>query len=300
MIRIKQDKQYLSYILEDNSKFFPTGYRVMKKQKEKGIISCSKVIFNGQIKLLYPVGERESIFSASEYWELKEVYAWMLRLIKVVMEVQENGFLRVEDIDVNLSRIFIDEENKQVYLVVLPLTSDAEFIPNWNKEFEKALISMIGLARVRNDMALTQTKQLIQDNSSSLEILYRKLKMMAVDMALEPDTSNLKKDEELPGGILHLKTRTSQKKIDIVINKEVFVLGKHPKMSDFAIDITPTISRQHCQIIKENGGYYIEDLNSKNYTYVDGEKLSAGQRVLIKKDTMIRLAEVEFCVEFVN
>lgn len=300
MIRVKQDKQYLSYILEDNANFFPTGYRVLKKQKDKGIMVCSKVNYNGQIKLLYSVVDKESIFSASEYWDLKAVFDWILRFVKTVMEVQENGFLRVEDIDVNLSRVFLNEEKKQVYLVVLPLTSDTEYIPNWHREFERSLIEMIDLARVRDNSAVAKIKEIVKENSTTLEFLYRKLKHLGGELNLESDTSSLKKQEEVVLGELHLVANTTQKIVDVAITREIFVLGKNPKMSDFAIDLSPTISRQHCRITQEKDGYYLEDLGSLNHTYLDGVMLVAGQKLRIKKDSVVRLAEIEFSVEFRN
>ncbi|MBO5460389.1 MAG: FHA domain-containing protein [Ruminococcus sp.] len=305
MIKVKHDSQYLSYTLDDNAKFFPTGYRVLKKQKDKGFIKCSKINYNGHIKLLYPVGDNVTVFSTAENWTTREVFEWLLRILKMIMEVQDSGFLRVEDIDIDLSSIFIDEEKKQVRIVVLPLISEAGFVQQWHTTFAKSLITLVGMSRIRDDLVSAQIKQTIWDNATSLDLMHKKLKVLASNMQIEADTGSLKKDidpeiteVDLPKGELHLKTRTSQKSIDIAINKEVFILGKNPKLSDYAVNLSPTISRQHCQIIRENGAYYIEDLNSLNHTYVNGEMLSAGQRVLIKKGTHIRLAEIDFSVEF--
>lgn len=302
MIRVKQDKQYLSYILEKNEYFFPTGYRVLKKQKEEGIISCSKITYNGQIKLLYSLENLESVFVASDEWEIRDAFDWMIRIIRMVIKVRDNGFLRIEDIDINVSRVFVNEEKRQVYLVVLPLTSEAELINNWNRTFENTLISIVEFARIKNISVTNRMKQIVQENISSLDVLCKKLEKLATELHLKMDDSgNLKEEkEEVYEGTLHLKTTTSSKTVDIAINKEVFILGKNPKMSDYAIDLTPTISRQHCQIIQTNKGYYIEDLNSLNHTFVNGEILTGGQRVLIKKGMLIRLAEIEFIVEFRN
>ena len=68
MIKTKHDNQYLSYILEDNSRFSPTIYRVLKKQKDRGFIPCSQILFNGHIKLLYPIGDYVPVSKAAENW----------------------------------------------------------------------------------------------------------------------------------------------------------------------------------------------------------------------------------------
>lgn len=41
----------------------------------------------------------------------------------------------------------------------------------------------------------------------------------------------------------------------------------------------PAVSGQHCRLIKKADGYYLEDLQSTNGTYVNGQRLSTAQRV---------------------
>lgn len=62
------------------------------------------------------------------------------------------------------------------------------------------------------------------------------------------------------------------------VNKTPFVMGKSSGC-DYIIDANPTISRRHAQIIKENGEYYLEDLGSSNYTYVNEEEIKKPVRV---------------------
>ena len=51
------------------------------------------------------------------------------------------------------------------------------------------------------------------------------------------------------------------------------------------------VSRRHALISEYEGSYYIEDLFSRNKTYVNGRTLSPGQRIELKPGDIIKLAE---------
>ena len=51
------------------------------------------------------------------------------------------------------------------------------------------------------------------------------------------------------------------------------------------------ISRRHALISVYGGSYYIEDLFSKNKTYVNGRTLSPGQRIKLEPGDIIKLSE---------
>ncbi len=55
------------------------------------------------------------------------------------------------------------------------------------------------------------------------------------------------------------------------------VLGRHPEC-DIVLD-QGAVSRQHAQISHVNGEYYIEDLQSRNGTWVNGQAIQAPQQL---------------------
>ena len=54
------------------------------------------------------------------------------------------------------------------------------------------------------------------------------------------------------------------------------------------------ISRNHARITREEGQYYIEDLNSRNGTYLNGELLSYKQKCRMKPGDHLRFAREEY------
>lgn len=68
------------------------------------------------------------------------------------------------------------------------------------------------------------------------------------------------------------------------------ILGRHPDC-DIVLDAA-AVSRQHAQILTEDGQYFIEDLHSRNGTFVNG-KLIQGRHALVSGDR-IKICDLLF------
>lgn len=78
------------------------------------------------------------------------------------------------------------------------------------------------------------------------------------------------------------------------ITTEICKIGKRALMVDICIRNNPTISREHCAIHFEEGEYYLEDKDSSNYTYLNGNRVMPGQKQLLNDGDQIRLSDEEF------
>jgi len=67
------------------------------------------------------------------------------------------------------------------------------------------------------------------------------------------------------------------------LNADRLVLGRHPEC-DIVID-AGAISRQHAVILRLNNEFYVEDLKSRNGTFVNGDMLD-GRRKLVDQDRL--------------
>ena len=83
----------------------------------------------------------------------------------------------------------------------------------------------------------------------------------------------------------------------IKITKADFVIGKS-KYSDYQVTKNNTVSRSHVIAHRcPDGGLSIEDNNSKNGTFVDGEKLEPYEQVILQEGMSIRLSDEIFEVK---
>ena len=71
-----------------------------------------------------------------------------------------------------------------------------------------------------------------------------------------------------------------------------YVLGRHPDC-DIQIEVG-AVSRNHCQLIREGGGYALEDLGSRNGTFVNDEQPKVEGRRPLRLGDVLRVCEVSF------
>ncbi|MBE5906484.1 MAG: FHA domain-containing protein, partial [Lachnospiraceae bacterium] len=103
----------------------------------------------------------------------------------------------------------------------------------------------------------------------------------------EHRTQMLVEREDLEGVRLHFQDNRGP---DIVLTKEQYVLGKREEYADLVVE-DASVSRVHALIKREEEGYYLEDLNSLNGTFVNGTQLNLKERVLLKAQDVIAIGK---------
>ena len=78
-----------------------------------------------------------------------------------------------------------------------------------------------------------------------------------------------------------------------VIEGDMFLLGGRNDQADGQLQASG-VSRNHARITKEEDKYYIEDLNSRNGTYVNGKLLPYKQKCPVKPGDHLRFAREEY------
>lgn len=73
-----------------------------------------------------------------------------------------------------------------------------------------------------------------------------------------------------------------------------FVVGRNPIVAQGEIpilvnDSSKVVSSQHCRIVHDNGNFFIEDIGSKNKTYVDGSVVTG--RIPVHYNSIITLGK---------
>lgn len=88
-----------------------------------------------------------------------------------------------------------------------------------------------------------------------------------------------------------VRTKTGEK---ITVNSPNFVIGKEKKRVNYCISDNSSISRSHARIVKKGAQYYIVDMNSTNFTILNGAKLSANVETPLESGAKIRLSDEDF------
>jgi len=74
------------------------------------------------------------------------------------------------------------------------------------------------------------------------------------------------------------------------LQQESTTIGRHP-CCEILLD-HGAVSREHARIVKEPQGYFVEDLHSRNGTYLNGRMLESKTRIF--NEDIIRICDVEF------
>lgn len=106
-------------------------------------------------------------------------------------------------------------------------------------------------------------------------------------LKLKEKTRNLKK-----GGAPYIvRKRTGEK---ILINRNLFKLGKDASYVDYCIRDNPAVSRNHADIVRKPDGFYLVDKGSLNHTFVNGKKLAADEYRKLENGCLMQLADEVF------
>ena len=113
--------------------------------------------------------------------------------------------------------------------------------------------------------------------------------VLRVDSYNETTILNDREAKQIKGYLYRSSTGES-----ILIQTEVFFIGKNDSEVDYTIYNNTNISRIHAKIILKCGVYFIEDMNSTNYTYVNGLRVAPGYQQVLQNKDIIYLADEEF------
>lgn len=80
----------------------------------------------------------------------------------------------------------------------------------------------------------------------------------------------------------------------IDIDKPVFRLGKERQYVDYFVTNNNAVSRSHANIVTRSNRYFVVDLNTTNYTYINGQIIPANTEVEIFDRNILKLANEEF------
>ena len=144
LIKEKRDITNISYILEDSSLFFETGYKVLQNQEKNGFIKAVKVIHNGKKKLIYDISKYKSLAAIMSGLNAASFLIIMSKLFDILCETIENGFMQIENININFENIFIDTNNLSVNLIYIPVNTECN--GNSKSLFEERLKGNIARA----------------------------------------------------------------------------------------------------------------------------------------------------------
>jgi len=294
--------QNISYILNDNDLFSPSGYKVLQGQEKNGFIKCEKLKYNGKIKLLYLTSEYKSFSGLVASLDNDSFMTIVANLLNSVIEIRNNGFLNCLNIDISLDKIFVDSNTLKTYLIYLPINTLSHDITIFENNLRTNLIKVIGSSKLLNSDGISKIKAELANAIATLENLYYIVcnECKGVNLLNEKAEKNVESKNQLQEDFISnqpqllISSTGIPIKTKFYISKPEFIIGKNPSAVDGVITYNNAVSRMHCKIVFENNSYYVIDLGSANGTFLNSKKLINGQPAIIKNKDILKIANSEF------
>ena len=269
--------QNVTYVLNDDSLFLLTGYKVLKSQSNNGFTKCVKLLYNGKIKLMYYTSGYKSLANILPSLNCSTFLPILKDLLSVILEIKNNGFLYCQNLDLSFEKVFIDQNSLTANLVYLPLNTRPSDFAALENDLRTRLKHLISSAQSLRSAELDRVCAELSNTSVSLNDLYR----LVCDM-IQPE--------------LLFSAVDTQVQLEFRIKKPEFIIGRNASSVDGIIGFNKTIGRVHCKIIYEDRQYQIVDLGSVNGTFINGSRATPYEMHPIKNGDVVRIANSDFAV----
>jgi uncharacterized conserved protein, contains FHA domain len=315
--RVIRDSQSLEYIFDSDNSISMTEFKVVQGLSECGILCGVKAFHNGNDKLIFDISGFNSLSGVISVKEASEIKNISDKIMRIIEEIKNSGFLQAEHLDWNLDRIFVDKKFENVYMIYIP----AEIGQNepWELKCSQMMKEIYEikpeLEHSQAETAKPLTEEISdEDDKNSNENISGKSKKGLFKKFFKDKQSKEKKYkkeavEESFGGTelldsifipsIVISGVNTPQKIEAVVSKEEYVIGKNPDCTDLTVDFSKAVSNRHCCIICKDGISYIKDLTSTNGTFLNGVRVLNDDQKQIKVGDKIRIANCEFVVKSV-
>lgn len=290
----------IQYIINDDSTFALTDFKVLKGQNDK-LIKCAKVRYNGKIKLIYFTSEMKSMKNMIPLLDADGFITVVANLILSVNEIKNNGFLELTNICLSFDKIFVEPNTLSVSLIYLPINNSFDANDSIENELKTELIKCISSTSIFTTDKLNRICSHLSNGTLSLEKLHNCLIDEVNGSVENANTDNNKENKNKVNSMYQPELRfcsvNAPVNINFIINSKEYLIGKSPDKVDGVIPFNKAISRVHCKIVYQNNHYYIFDMGSANGTFVNTKRIPPRYPEFIKNGDIVRLANSDFVIK---
>ena len=179
--------------------------------------------------------------------------------------------------------IYVDASEGRVLIPYIPLKNEE------SKDSGQCLAEIRKLCDVLLSGLSRENAPAMDDDSYGSTEEFDSLQKNAKDsLELKQRTKTLGREKAIT---YIIRKRTGEK---VVINRNLFKMGKDSSYVDYCIKDNPAVSRNHADIVRKPDGFYLVDKGSLNHTFINGRKLEAGEYRKLEDGCLMQLADDVF------
>lgn len=314
MQEIKSGNNF-GYLLVDDSYFSSMDYKVLQSQKSGLFIDCVKMLYNGKIELYYITEDVRPVSSLFRTMTPDMLADIIINIIRSIMEVKNNGFLKSTNIDISWNKIYVEPATLKIKLVYLPIRQPLfESYGSFESALRAGMVKLINQVITLPNARLNKMLRDLIEGSVTIEEIYSKYKGGEIPRSTSKTGyptggsgptrgmnpagggSSTGRSNRTPSGQSFLKmvAINAPQPFEAVLDRPEMIIGRKKEVADILISFNKMIGRKHCRVTSVKGAYYIIDEGSVNGTYVNGVRVPTHHSVAIKRGDIIRMADSEF------
>lgn len=277
------------YIINDKNQFSITEYKVMENMVS--LMRCVRATLNGKIQLVYLKDKARPIRSVIGQLNDEQIARLIRAFLDALVEINSSGFLKTINLDISLDKVYVVPDELTVKLIYIPVNNLLSDGGMSVREVNDFILSVMEKTGNSESSILSAIKNFCFSN---LEASIENSRNLFVQLMQQYKIEGKKgfSNEEV---IISFDDGGQQRSFRIT--EGPFTIGFKEGSADGIIHSNKYISSPHCEISKDNGSWYISDLDSTNGTFANGRRLESYKKTEIKDGDAVRLANITLYVE---
>ena len=307
----EQLHSHISYTLDVDDRFSELGLKTMQSRPVANCIIPGKLTMNGDIRLVYSTEELSPVAVLLSRFTSKEVIKLLADLAAVLNGIEDSAFLDERFIDLNPGHIYISQEDEATRFIVIPAETEE---PVSDEEQVKSFINELILKCQNPNPNLVDFMKKAKGIADSESEQYQQLTLSEILDAVrecftdvepieeeqipeEQSTPHAEAEPERPRDIeeIELRYRGPLGAFAFFDRKDEFIIGKE-LTSDGVLNANPAVSRRHCRVVNAHSYCYVEDMGSKNGTFINDQILLPGKPFILSDGDRLKIADMSFDV----
>ena len=217
------------YILNDSKDFLVTDYKVLQSQDSERFVSCMKIQYNGKTALYYDTSGRRTFEDYLPALDSNSFINVVSNLFRTVIDVQNNGFLSCQNIDIAFNKIFVSGSNLTVALVYVPVQKKT-FIDavSFESELRAKLISAIQRYPMIQSPVTANLEKNLADGSMPLSVLSGYIRSSRAVQNTETQETSAPNSTSQPKRKLMLTAMNAPVQLSLVVDRDEYIIGSKP------------------------------------------------------------------------
>lgn len=287
-MEVTTDKNGIAFAFRDKVIDFNFGMMLIEQLALPNILTGKKVSLRGKEKYKVSTKEYVALTEALPQLSTEQIIKLIHDIFFAIKKIEDGNLISKCGLWCKYEHLFYDEKTDEIKFVVIPVSEDPVYKDelSFDERLKECVNFIAGYLPFNYKTSILEKMDSAKDLIAyAKEIIYPKYETTLLK-------ENIKKSRKL--SLIYLKDKDM---VDFLMEKSELTIGKTGEDVDCKFPLSEAVSRLHCKIIKQKENFFIQDLDSLNHTYVNGEYVPPFELMELSDRDLITLGDVELRVE---